>query len=404
MASQPHLQIFQTGYDAGSSFTVFPLLPKELRLKIWKHSLKLRRIIRLRLQPWSDYPPAEARQGAVSREFAIPNPKSYHIFVHGHQVLSRLFHVSAESRSAALLFYRVHIPCEIISAGDSSLGPTTLYFNPEYDFLYILPTRPVQALIDFLYDLKAVYDPRRIGLLNRAMQLQNLGRGLQALQPSDLDPEKRTSFIETLSQLHEFFFISSPNGGRQVEWPQSGLSENDVFNRSLPISAPSSAFERLPRDPRNIEADLTRVFVIGSDPRLMVTRWYRLLAKWDIHAPNIKYKLSLSFRPPKESTIYDFEDAHEFLRKEDEEWTATKNMYREWRIERFKDDPAGAGGVCEDLEIVARPAVGFWLFPLEALGPMRKEGEEVRPGFRYKPKRILDLREHWPELCLLDLY
>jgi hypothetical protein len=52
MSSQPHLQIFncsQADHNEESNFPLFPLLPKELRLKIWQYTLQRQRILHLRL-------------------------------------------------------------------------------------------------------------------------------------------------------------------------------------------------------------------------------------------------------------------------------------------------------------------------------------------------------------------
>jgi hypothetical protein len=280
--------------------------------------------------------------------------------------------------------------------------PGILYLNPEHDFLQITPKSPVKkTLIAFLHDLKKVHDPRHIGLLNLAMTLNDLNaHDLHRMQPSHLDPEVRTSFTETLSQLHEVFFVESARAGRWILGPLSGILTSDYFfNRSMPILANTPSFERLQRDPRNVKADLRRVFVGTADPRQMVKIWRDLLARWGIRALETQYKFQLSFDPTLSSEIYDHEGARKWLQKEDDVWTGRDRAEREDDL--YKHFPIGAQCVDEDLESVARPAVGFWLFSLEALGPMREEGEPE--GFRHLPKRIVDMREYWPELCLLNL-
>jgi len=57
----------------------------------------------------------------------------------------------------------------------------------------------------------------------------------------------------------------------------------------------------------------------------------------------------------------------------------------------------------EDLEKAVKPAFGFWLFPLEALGPLPKEGTSVDWGIHFRAKRMVDMSEHWPELALVSL-
>src|SRR5947207_4121001 len=153
MPSQPHLQIFicdRASHEEESNFLLFPLLPKELRLKIWRHTLQRQRIIQLRLQARVQQ---TATQAAEITGSAIKN-KHYCAVVDGCQVLSKLLRVTSESREEALKFYRVHLPCRFTGGptGEGTTCPGTLHFNPEYDFLRIIPGYPVKdTLVDFLY-------------------------------------------------------------------------------------------------------------------------------------------------------------------------------------------------------------------------------------------------------------
>lgn len=52
----------------------------------------------------------------------------------------------------------------------------------------------------------------------------------------------------------------------------------------------------------------------------------------------------------------------------------------------------------EELERVARPAVGLWLFDADAFGPLEEDDSNM-----YRWSRRLDLRGHWPELVLSRL-
>jgi hypothetical protein len=54
----------------------------------------------------------------------------------------------------------------------------------------------------------------------------------------------------------------------------------------------------------------------------------------------------------------------------------------------------------EDLEKVGRPAVGFWLFPIDALGPLHAEGLSEEERFRHRVNTMLDMSGHWPDLAL----
>ena len=105
MSSQPHLQLFnsrQTAYDEELKSPLFSLLPKEIRLKIWRHALRRQRIIQLRLKSHR----VQHVVPPTSEQW-----RGYHILVDGCQVLSKLLRVNRESREEALFFHRVHIRC-----------------------------------------------------------------------------------------------------------------------------------------------------------------------------------------------------------------------------------------------------------------------------------------------------
>jgi len=219
MSSQQHLQIFTSGrttHDEELNFPLFPLLPQEIRLMIWRHSLQRQRIIRLLLKGQTKQTATQAAESTGSAS----KSERYCAFVHGYQVLTKLLRVNSESREAALEFYRVHLPCRLTGerTEEGTTRPGTLHFNPEYDFLHISSESPVKdTLVDFLYHLKTTHDPHRVGLLNLAVELRDLcGNDLHGSESLDLDAGVRTAFVETLTQLQEVFFVSIPRAGRQI--------------------------------------------------------------------------------------------------------------------------------------------------------------------------------------------
>ncbi|KAL9130836.1 MAG: hypothetical protein Q9217_001088 [Psora testacea] len=390
MSSQPHLQIFNsdlTTHNEESDFPIFPLLPNELRLKIWQHALQRQRIIKLCLKSRTEQ---TGTQAAEITEYASKRGR-YCAVVDARQVLSKFLRVNRESREETLKFYRVHLPCS--STGGAGKGTTsagTLHFNPEYDFLHISPTWPVKdTLLDFLYHLKTTHDPRHVGLLNLAVDINGLnGNDLHMLQPSDLDSEVRTAFVETLTQLHEVFFVSTPRVGRQIFGLMSGIPTSETFfNRSFPIMATAPSFERLHRDPRPIAQGLRKVFTGTVFLRDVLHLWLQLLKKWRISPLQIEYRFLLAFDPTMAGDpISDRASAHRWLQKEDDIWRnpsgsgSDESFFRKkknvkWPIgasaEKFRD---------EDLEKAVRPAFGFWLFPVDVLGPLDGEGLSEEGG------------------------
>lgn len=411
MSIPSHLQIYNPNPDTHqklSNLPLFPILPKELRLKIWRQALQRQRIIHLCLK---------GRQGAQTASQAAenvgvaPGNERYSIVVIGCQLLSKFLRVNRESREEALMFHRVHLPCEFSTGltGEENTGHGVFHFNPEYDVLRISPGWPIRdTLLDFLYHLKKFHDPHHVGLLNLAVDGNGLsGHDLHMLQPSDIDSRVRAAFSETLTQLHEVFFISTPRAGRQVLgwWSGLGTSE-EFFNRSFPIISMCPTFERLHRDPRPIEQDLTKVLEGTFDSRTMVRAWHQLLNKWRTHPPDIHYRFLLAFDPTlRGGPISCLTDAERFLQIEDDVWNGCapddgflNNNDIKWPVgalrDKFKD---------EDLEKAVRPAFGFWLFTLDALGPLHEEGMPADEGFRSRGKALLDMTGHWPELALSTL-
>ena len=410
MSSQPHLQIFssnQAGHNKQSSFPLFPLLPKELRLKIWRHGLQRRRIIHLLLNNQQGQTATQAGEHPECTR----NGERYFTIVEGSQLLSKLLRVNKESREESLLFYRVHLPCRFISGAirEERTGRGTLHFNPEWDFLHISADWPAKdTLISFLYHLKTIHDPRHVGLLNLAVDGNDLtGNDVYSLQSSDLDSEARSAFVETLTQLREVWFVSYPRYGRQIVGILSGLGTSEtVFNRSLPVMTASPTFERLHRDPRPIGKDL-KALTGFFNPRDVAGLWLRLLKKWRTCPPEIEYRFLLAFDPTLGGgQISDRKSANAWLQKDDDQWNGhapddgfLKNSKFRWPVgaedEKYKN---------EDLEKAVKPAFGFWLFPVEAFGPIDEnrlfDDEESRIG----PKSFGNMTEHWPELALSSLH
>ncbi|KAI1376888.1 hypothetical protein F4677DRAFT_77183 [Hypoxylon crocopeplum] len=371
-------------------FHLFPTLPPELRIKIWHHALERRRIIKVRLRH-------RFLMDAVLSQQVVCRPEKreeerYGVVVDGYQTLSKLFRVSRESRDAASRFYRVHLPCWLIKSATRNLTmkPGILYFNPEHDFLYI--SNDACPVVNFLHDLKTIHDPRNIGLLNLAIDSNGLtGRGsLSSINPTELDPPLKTSFTETLSQLHEVFFVQIQRAGRHVFGSRSGAptSENQQ-NPSFPITAMALNFDRPLPDPRPIGQDLGKVFV-KDDPGRMLHAWQSLLHTYleGPEMPQTEHRVLLSFAPTSYD-VYDHRDAEEWLRKEEETWV--KETSRDDQSEKVPE---------KDSEVSVRTAFGFWLFPVHPFGALP---ENPNDGIRDEGPRIMDLKEHWPELAFLDL-
>lgn len=411
LSSQPHLRMFNCTQTTNeeSVFSLFPLLPPEIRLEIWLHSLQRPRIIKVYFEHH------------IGEPAEVETPPRSRAIVQGYQALSKLLRVNRESRRAALSFYRVHIPCRLKegSTEEGMMRLGTFYFNPEYDFLWINSGFSAkETLIGFLYHLKNTYDPRHAGLLKLAVDTNGLrANDLCFLRPSDLSNSLRAAFIETLTHIQEVFFVQTVAAGRHVLGYRSGIEAPEtILNRSFPIMATTPTFERRLRDPRPIAGDLRKVYV-GADPLEKLWIWRKILKTWDISPSQAKYKFMLAFLPPGfHSPIYNQESAKRWLKVEDDEWTGKWRLddriedghaYRSYEyFEGVRKYPIGALHEKyrdEDLDKATKPAFGFWLFPMDAFGKLPEKAVSEDVPFKRFAKGLLDLTEHWPELGLLSL-
>lgn len=407
MTSQPHLRTLNSSQPAHHEklkFPLFPLLPKELRLKIWRHTLQRGRIIHLCLNNQRGQTATQAGENPESTR----NGERYFTIVNGSHLLSKLLRVNKESREEALMFFRVHIPCSFRATKKGPMGHGTLHINPEWDFLHISAEWPPKdTLVGFLYHLKTIHDPRHVGLLNLAVDRNGLnGFCLYELLSSDLDSEVWSAFVETLTQLREVWFVSNPRAGRQIVGPLSGLPTCEtMFNRSLPIMTMVPMFERLHRDPRAIAQDLKALTGLAG-LRDVIELWLQLLKQWRIVPLGIEYRFLLAFDPTMAGDqISDHTSAKTWLQKDDDQWNgrAPDDGFLKGKEVKW---PVGAENekyINEDLEKAVRPAFGFWLFPVEALGPIDEERLCSDQQSRPRGKAFLDMTEYWPELALASL-
>ncbi|KAL9120206.1 MAG: hypothetical protein Q9187_003240 [Circinaria calcarea] len=159
-------------------FPLFPRLPTEISLTIWKYALQHHRLISITVidNDRDGAPPWTRNQSFYATKNGLRNTisgKRYRLSVTTNHRLSPLLRVSCESRQAALQFYRVHIPCD----PDTHDERLSLCLNPEFDFLHIKTEGFPEILADFVHDAKA-YDPLGFGILN-------LGIGVG--KPEDLE-------------------------------------------------------------------------------------------------------------------------------------------------------------------------------------------------------------------------
>ncbi|KAI1266936.1 hypothetical protein F5Y18DRAFT_352604 [Xylariaceae sp. FL1019] len=396
---EDHLQIINPRFEESFSFEIFPLLPVELRLHIWELSLKRHRLIEVRLHPSGPH----------------YHDVKYFFTCETKRQLSKLLRVNSEARAVALRFYRVKIRSRRIFPFASDWF---LHLNPEYDILYINTACWLTPL--FLCDLRAK-DPLNVGVCNLAFN----DKGVSQLTPiglSSLPAVERVTFTQTINDLHKvFFFIAyAQNGIRTLaELELLGLptdADDDTrfeYHRSRPImsspcSIPISSFDCLPRDPRaNIEQDLSRVYMGMTDPRQMIYRWRCCLRQWGIQTAATTPECRLLITTYDKIRVIDRNSVLEVLRRSENLWIEGTQRFASKIIANGGKFPVESP---EELAQAPRPALGFWSFPIEALGkiPEPKESAAADPladedEIKWVRNEFKDMRSHWPELCLIHV-
>ncbi|KND88467.1 hypothetical protein TOPH_06851 [Tolypocladium ophioglossoides CBS 100239] len=377
-----HLQIINPSYCRG----------EELRLRIWQLSAEQHRLLEADVEPPSDSgeAPLCSTRNTLNK---LISGRNYTATVQGFQVHSKLLRVNSESRRVTLRFYRVHIPCYIQTSNKRTkrIRKTTLYYNPEYDFMHLRAHhQPVEhSFIDFLYDLKA-YDPRDVGLLNLAIGTNGM-TDLHTLAEVSEAPARAT-LVDSLSRLQEIIWLAKSIAGRAIMGPLQDFQGVGVrFNHSMPVKVITPSFNLLRRDPRPVGPELKFVLTACSDPRQMRIRWQELQERWEIRqAQPARERVLFAYDTPSyEEQVYDIKTAGKFLKEEEERWLGSQ---QKWHMiaKKFAGKVPVEGP--EELANAVRPAIGFWLFPAEALGDLG--------GSLSGSKVVFDMTGHWLELAL----
>ncbi|CAJ2506630.1 Uu.00g078160.m01.CDS01 [Anthostomella pinea] len=399
MSTPHHLQIINPDHsqsDEAAWFPRFALLPTELRHQIWKNSLEHQRLLKVELETRLDDEalgtPRHPRASQVSQPV---RGGGYHLVRTSHQAYGELLRVNVESWEVALRFYRVQIPYWYSNpTGHVERERGIFYFNPEYDILQLEWFDPM-CLVEFLYDLKT-YDPKGIGLLNLALDIDDLdSHDLDLPQQSGQEAAVMDACKDTISQLREINWVANSYSGRQVtgminDFPHVKKGES---NHSCPIMPVTVSFDRMCRDPRPIAPDLHQVLASMVDPIFVRMLWRTFLRELDIRpAQPASQRFMVACMPiSHETAIVDVETADELLDVEDEQWRQAQKQWPNMGLEVAGQDPV------EELESAVRPAVGFWLLPMD-LYQLIEAPSDSQPS-----NLVFDATNHWPELGLAIL-
>lgn len=324
----------------------------------------------------------------------MPKRKAkYTVVLLGRHPISKLFHISQESRFVAFRFYRVQLPCRYRWRRVEENG--TFYFNPELDIVKLDPEADLsdqyrhlnvasKYLAEFAHQLR-LKDPRRVGLVNLA---------LESLYPAKINWEahlaqKSTVLLlrEAIQRLKCVYFISCaplwPTWCRRVS---QLVAAKSAYPRVQPVMVYMSAFDRLPYDPRPL--DLRAVYMGTHSPRKQVQGWLRMLARLQVIDPSHKvdYRCMVAREATRLPVINNRDTALEWVEETDKMLVARK------------------GNDFRDLHQESRTAFGFWLFPIECLEPnLDIDRHPSHPERYWQSERVVDLSSLKPELCLFHI-
>lgn len=185
---------------------------------------------------------------------------------------------------------------------------------------------------------------------------------------------------------------------------------------SRPIMPAIPKFDRLPYDPRlHIKTSLKNVYLDCLEPRRLVHSWFRLMTRCNVkHDHEVDYRFLVAFggrlcrlytietqfavdegwrgrrwRPKGyelNPEITNRDATISWVQRKDETWREPVREIREKeegeeKKEEEEQEEEGdeelIGGSFQEPELPLRPAIGFWFFPIEALGPLPDITKEI---------------------------
>lgn len=395
-----HLQIFNPQPRPTEAFRLFPQLPAEIRQQIWECALTRERIFRVELE---DDKKEKNRGVGKDGNFDITRMR-YVPVIRSCNIVSKILRVSREARQAALRFYRIRIPCQLDRKDGKGQVDAIFYFNPEMDILWMNNSAfGAYHFVNFLHHLRTA-DPLKIGLLNLCTTEHDLGC-LSYFSGDEFDSGRWESFTSVLGGLRQVYFLCFDSMGRAYSGPGSPSPSINGWEmyRSRPIWSYIPTFDRMPRDPRAIERDLRKVFVGVADPRRGLYGWQQYLRGWGIDPrPDVQHRLIVTTYSHFNENVKDRKSAASWLRDEDMKWRQIQYYRREdAQNETGREIPLEDP---EELQRAPQSAVGFWVFPAEAVGDLPSLEESYDSSSPYWERhRVLDLTEYPPELCLSSM-
>ncbi|GAW19156.1 hypothetical protein ANO14919_086400 [Xylariales sp. No.14919] len=385
MSEDQSVSLLNKEYNEDHVFPQFVLLPWELRNEVWKYASQKKRMIRVSLkerQP-DDITAQESSDTKYGRCF---------LFINGSQLFSKLLRVNSEARKAALEFYRVRLPCVLTHPGsnDARTRVGMFPFNPEHDVLWF---EQVHHLTDF-FSAIIMRDSRRIGLCNMAVSLTNIRGTLEADDPEEY---RCPTFIQAANNIREFYLVAETNSYHlervKEQYNHHPPHKGTPITQSLsPLMSSIPTFDILPRDPRPIEHELSRVFLGFNNIPGEISSWKLLLREWGVDPLQIKSRILFTYRDFNPCLPVE-DSSHEGPNLQRLRIPGTNRLLYESSSPMVPTIHMTAERLAPKRDSLA---FGFWMFPLDAF-------QSIQSRYASQPADIWDLSNYWPELGLIRL-
>ncbi|KAF5649155.1 uncharacterized protein FTJAE_1151 [Fusarium tjaetaba] len=363
-------------------FTLFSKLPVEMRLKIWEDALSHYRHIKVIVSDENKWEFSVWNCHYERVDFQVDDVEGqpYTVFVKKNTAYHPLLHTTSESRDVAKKFYRVQLPCRRLGPDGGSLG--TLFLCPELDTIH-LETRTL-SLKHFEKFAQTIFaaDKLNVGLVNLAFNCElRHGEGEFAISDNE-----RLLFIEAIRRLEVLTFVGlAPNKCTQLLLYGSDLRVINDSPHLMDKLVQSDEYDKgyFKYKSGLYDNELTAVHIGNEDPRNGYYSFCNLMQLLDnpegVYTAKEQFMLTHNYEP-----YYVCINGNRYQRRGD--LACTRREYRQ-----YSQEP---------------PAIGFWLFPLSAIGPFYLD--DIYPGFGLPldpeedtevQDRVVDLSDCNPKFC-----
>ncbi|KAF5594961.1 hypothetical protein FPCIR_4585 [Fusarium pseudocircinatum] len=355
-------------------FHLFSKLPLEMRLKIWENALSHYRHIKVIVSDDWEFSVWNCHHERVDFQVDDVEGQPYTVYVKKSAAYHPLLNTTSESRDVAKKFYRVQLPCRRLGPDGGILG--TLFLCPELDTIHletnILSLKHFEKFADTIF----AADKLNVGLVNLALNCElSHDEGEFAISDSE-----RLLFIEAIRRLEVLRFVGlAPNKFTQLLLYGSDLRVINESPHLMDKLVQSDEYDKgyFKYESGLYENELTAVHIGNYDPRGGYYSFCNLMQLLDI--PEGVYTAKEQFM-----LTHNYDPHYVCIngRSGRYEIAYTQRLYRQ-----YSQDP---------------PAIGFWLFPLSAIGPFYLDDIYPPWGLPLDPEEDIDVKDRVVDLSDCD--